>query len=308
MPDSEMGTGSQNGLGWRRMQNTYSLLDFGQGRRLEQWGPYRLIRPDPTTLGAAATKPDLWDCADAVYEGEKGKGEWKMNKAIPEFWRVDFGDLKLSIRLAPYKHTGVFPEQEKNWQWARMQSKKSGRPLTILNLFAYTGGMSMALAKDGHFITHVDASKPAITWAKENAVLNAIPATGIRWILDDAPTFVAREQKRGKKYDAIILDPPAFGHSPSGKTWRVERDLAPLLENCCALLSETPSFLLLNGYAHGDTPDSFRRLLTGVVKKQRPELKFDIDARELELISLEGRKLSTGTVARCSFRQETSQK
>ncbi len=284
-----------------QMQNIYSLLDFGQGRRLEQWGTYKLIRPDPSAVGAASN-PELWDSADAVYEGEKGKGNWKMNKTLPEFWTIDFNDLKLTVRLAPYKHTGVFPEQEENWRWMRMITKKSGRPLTMLNLFAYTGGASIAFAKDGHFVTHVDASKPAITWAKENALLNAIPETGIRWIFDDAPTFVARERKRGKTYDAILLDPPAFGHSPSGKTWRVERDLAPLLEQCCAILSEHPSFLLLNGYAHGDTPDSFRRLLTGVIKKQRPELKFDIHAGDLELKSVDGRTLSTGTVARCSFR------
>ena len=285
------------------MQNTYSLLDFGQGRRLEQWGAYRLIRPDPTTLGAAAMKPDLWESADAVYEGEKGKGEWKKtNAALPENWNVDFDDLMFRIRLAPYKHTGVFPEQRPNWTWARAKAKKSNKSLAVLNLFAYTGGMTIALAKDGHFVTHTDSSKPAITWAKENAVLNAIPETGIRWMLEDAPTFVAREKKRGKRYDAIVLDPPAFGHSPSGKAWRVERDLSPLLENCCALLSETPSFLLLNGYAHGDTPESFHRLLTGVLKKRRPELTFDIDAGELELKAANGQKLSTGTVARCEFR------
>ncbi len=283
-------------------ENFYSLLDFGLGKRLEQWGPYRLMRPDPSTLGAAAVTPDLWDCADAIYEGEKGKGIWKTTSNLPEHWDVGFDDLSLRIRLAPYKHTGVFPEQRENWSWARLQARKSGTSLTILNLFSYTGGATVALAKDGHFVTHVDASKPAITWAKENAKLNAISETGIRWILDDAPTFVTRERKREKKYDAIILDPPAFGHSPTGKTWRVERDLAPLLEDCCALLSESPSYLLLNGYAHGDTPESFRRLLTGVIKKQRPELKFDIDARELELNTTDGRKLSTGTVARCSFR------
>ncbi len=284
------------------MRNTYSLLDFGQGRRLEQWGPYRLIRPDPTTLGAAAAQPDLWESADAIYEGEKGKGVWKTQKEIPEHWTVDFGDCKLRIRLAPYKHTGAFPEQEQNWTWARTQAKKSEKPLTVLNLFAYTGGMSMALAKDSHFITHVDASKPAITWARENSELNAIPKTGIRWMLEDAPLFVTREKKRGKRYDAIVLDPPAFGHSPLGKTWRVERDLASLLENCCALLTDSPSFLLLNGYAHGDTPESFHRLLTGILKKHRPELQFQIQATELTLKASDGRSLSTGTVARCSFR------
>ena len=137
---------------------------------------------------------------------------------------------------------------------------------------------------------------------KEEKAILTKEKTGIRWMLEDAPTFVAREKKRGKRYDAIVLDPPAFGHSPSGKAWRVERDLSPLLENCCALLSETPSFLLLNGYAHGDTPESFHRLLTGVLKKRRPELTFDIDAGELELEAANGQKLSTGTVARCEFR------
>lgn len=283
------------------LRHSYSLLDVGLGKRLEQWGPYRLIRPDPTT-SASVTTPALWTSADAIYEGEKGKGFWKTLKNIPGYWDMSFDDLSLRVRLAPYKHTGVFPEQQENWRWARAQAKGPGKRLAILNLFAYTGGATVALAKDGHFVTHVDASKPAITWAKENAKLNAIPGTGIRWILDDAPTFVAREKKRGKNYDAIILDPPAFGHSVAGKTWRVERDLAPLLENCCALLTQSPAFLLLNGYAHGDTPDSFRRLLTGVLKKQRPELKFDIDARELELVSMQGKRLSTGTVARCSFR------
>lgn len=294
--------GQPNGYHRSMLEHSYSLLDFGLGKRLEQWGPYRLMRPDPSALGAAAVSPDLWDCADAIYEGEKGKGLWKTPKEMPEHWDMTFSDIALRVRLAPYKHTGVFPEQEENWNWARLQGKKSAKSLTVLNLFAYTGGATVALAKDGHFVTHVDASKPAITWAKENAKLNAISETGIRWILDDAPTFGMRERKRGKKYDAIILDPPAFGHSPTGKTWRVERDLAPLLENCCALLSDSPEFLVLNGYAHGDTPDSFRRLLTGVIKKQRPELKFDIDARELELNATDGRKLSTGTVARCSFR------
>ena len=283
------------------MSETYSLLDFGDGKRLEQWGPYLLVRPDPTAVGAPADVT-LWAAPDAEYEGEKGKGMWKQHAALPEHWVLTFQDLHLRVWLAPYKHTGVFPEQEENWHWARAQGKQHTRPLTVLNLFAYTGGMTMALAKDGHTVTHVDASKSAIASAKENATLNQLPGAAVRWMLEDAPTFVAREEKRGKRYDAIILDPPAYGHSPSGKTWRIERDLAPLLEGCIALLTDKPAFLILNGYAHSDTPDSFRRLLTGVIKQKKPQLKFDIETKDMKLTASNGQSLSTGIVARVTFR------
>ena len=279
---------------------TYSLLDFGDNQRLEQWAAYRLIRPDPTAQGHPAT-PELWKSADAVYEGEKGKGSWSTRTPLPEEWPVDFDDIRLLVSLTPYKHTGVFPEQQQNWRWARTQAKTAARPLSILNLFAYTGGVSMALAKDGHFITHVDSSKPAISWAKQNAALNQLAPDRIRWMLEDASKFVAREQRRGKTYDGIILDPPAFGHSPSGKTWRLERDLAPLLENCCTILSNQPSFLLLNGYAQHDTPQSFHRLLTGILRAKTTLKNFTIDAQELRLLAANGRALSTGIVARCAL-------
>lgn len=279
----------------------YRLLDFAQGERLEQWGSYRLRRPDPTTLYEEGERPELWKEVDATYSGEKGKGEWITTAPIPEHWPVAFGDLLLHVRLAPYKHTGVFPEQKQNWDWARAQAKKSNRALNILNLFAYTGGATVALAKDGHFVTHVDSSKPSIGWAKENAVLNQIGADRIRWILEDAPTFVAKEVKRGKKYDGIILDPPAYGHGAGSQTWRVERDLAPLLEKCCALLSDHPSFLVLNGYAQNDTPESFHRLLTGVIYDHSSQKNFHIDADTLFLKTADERMLETGIVARCSF-------
>ncbi|MDO8649136.1 MAG: class I SAM-dependent methyltransferase [Candidatus Peregrinibacteria bacterium] len=281
-------------------QTTYTLLDFARGERLEQWGPYRLVRPDPTAQGEPA-HADLWKTADAVYEGEKGKGSWTQRTALLDQWPVAFDDLQLVVRLAPYKHTGVFPEQQQNWRAARDQAKKSGKPLTVLNLFAYTGGATMALAKDGHFVTHVDASKPAIAWAKENQELNGIAADRVRWMLEDAPVFAAREQKRGKTYDAIILDPPAYGHSPSGKTWRVERDLKPLLENCCALLSAEPSFLLLNTYGQNDTPESLHRLMTGILRSKTTQKHVHVEARELTLHAEDGRTLSTGTVAFCTF-------
>jgi 23S rRNA (cytosine1962-C5)-methyltransferase len=279
----------------------YALLDFALGERLEQWGPYRLRRPDPTTINEEQERPELWQEVDAVYSGEKGKGEWKTAKAIPEYWPVTFGDLQLHVRLAPYKHTGVFPEQKQNWDWSRAEAKKLNRPLTILNLFAYTGGATVALAKDGHFVTHVDSSKPSIGWAKENAALNDIAADRIRWILEDAPTFVAKEVKRGKKYDAIILDPPAYGHGSGSQTWRVERDLAPLLEQCCLLLSDHPSFLILNGYAQHDTPESFHRLLTAIIHQKTAQKHFTIEARTLFLKTADERTLETGIVARCKF-------
>lgn len=281
--------------------NGYTLLDFANGERLEQWGPYVLRRPDPTTEGSAQPVSRQWDEADAWYSGEKGKGEWIVPEELPEHWPVTFADITLHVRLTPYKHTGVFPEQQENWDWARARARAQHRPLSILHLFAYTGGATVALAKDGHFVTHVDSSKPSISWAKENAMLNAIGNDRIRWMPEDAPTFVAKELKRGKKYDAVILDPPAYGHGGKGKTWRVERDLAPLLENCCSLLSESPSFLILNGYAQHDTPESFHRLLSGVLHAKTKQKKFEIEAKKLCLNTRDGRTLETGIVARCRF-------
>ena len=285
------------------VSESYELLDFGGGKRLERWGQFTLVRPDPTSVDVSPKHLTLWHSPDAVYAGEKGKGEWKKRVAIPEQWPVPFDDLRLAVRLAPYKHTGVFPEQQQNWQWLRKEAAKlSTGQLTVLNLFAYTGGSTMALAKNGHFVTHVDASRPAITWAKENSVLNSIAGDRIRWMLEDAPAFATKELKRGKRYDGIILDPPAFGHSPTGKTWRVERDLAPLLEICAQLLSEKPAFLLLNGYAQNDTPESFRRLLLAIFQQKTKLRNVEIFTGDLALSTADGRSLSTGTVARCSFR------
>ncbi len=280
--------------------DAYSLLDFGNALRLEQWGPYRLVRPDPTAEGGP-TRPELWASADAIYTGEKGKGAWVQPHPLPEHWPVAFDDVQMAVRLAPYKHTGVFPEQLRNWRWMREQAKKTARPLSVLNLFAYTGGATVALARDGHKVTHVDAARPTIGWAKENAALNHLPSDAVRWILEDAAVFVEREVKRGKTYDGIILDPPAFGHSPTGKTWRVERDLAPLLEQCAMILHDQPAFIVLNGYARHDTPESFRRLLSGVLLAKTSLKNFKIDARELILEAEDGRILSTGAVARCAF-------
>jgi len=281
------------------LPTSYTLLDFGASQRLEQWGPYRLIRPDPTATSTPSNR-NQWYSADATYQGEKGKGAWSHRRPLPDHWPVQFDDLQLYARLAPYKHTGIFPEQQQNWNWMRQRAKLANRPLTILNLFAYTGGASIALAKDGHHITHVDAAKPSIGWAKENASLNNIPADKIRWMLEDAPAFAARELRRGKNYDAILLDPPAFGHSPTGKTWRLDRDLPPLLQNCIKLLSPNASFIVLNAYAQNETPEKLKRELTPLLRAPAGE-KVNIESRELLLKTPEGRSLSTGIVARCTF-------
>jgi 23S rRNA (cytosine1962-C5)-methyltransferase len=226
-----------------------------------------------------------------------------MKRTIPEHWTVAFQDLSVIARLAPYKHTGIFPEQEQNWRWMRDEARNAKVSLKILNLFAYTGGATVALAKDGHFVTHVDAARPSIGWAKENAALNNIGADRIRWMLEDAPAFAAKELKRGKRYDAILLDPPAYGHGPTGKTWRVERDLAPLLEICAKLLSDSPVFLVLNGYAQNAMPESFRRLLSGILfaTVKRP---FTVETEPLVLRTAGARTLETGIVARVRFRNK----
>jgi 23S rRNA (cytosine1962-C5)-methyltransferase len=278
----------------------YALLDFGSGKRLERWGDFTLIRPDPTATGAPL-HPEYWNDADAVYEGEKGKGKWVTSTPLPDRWPVAFDDLTLLAGLTPYKHTGIFPEQQANWSWMRA-CRRIGRPLSVLNLFAYSGGATVALAKDGHHVTHVDASRPSIAWAKENAAANDIPDDRIRWMLEGAPLFAEREAKRGHRYDGILLDPPAYGHAPDGgKAWRAERDLAGLLQTCVSLLSDTPAFLLLNGYARGDTPDCFHRLLFAIFKTHAPHLHFRLETADLSLASADGRRLSTGVVARCLF-------
>ena len=280
--------------------DTYALLDFGDGSRLEQWGPYRLIRPDPTAVGAPLT-PAAWTDADVRYEGLKGQGQWRARATVPAQWPVTFDDLQLWARLTPYKHTGIFPEQQQNWRWARSIARSE--PLDILSLFAYSGAMTVALARDGHHVTHVDASQPALNWARDNALLNGVPADRVRWIRDDAARFAARELRRGRRYGAVILDPPAYGHGPGGRPWRVARDLAPLLSDCAALLADRPAFLLLNGYATQTTAANLSALCSAALQSARVRRACRIDSRELHLQAATGAALSTGVVARCSFDQ-----
>jgi 23S rRNA (cytosine1962-C5)-methyltransferase len=271
----------------------YELLDAGHGERLERWGAYRLRRPDPRAAGLMRQRPAReWDQVDARYHGDAGRGAWTRETAVPDQWIVRHDGLALVIRLAPFKHTGLFPEQAMHWRWMRATAARATaatagvkadatagaetgagaerRALRVLNLFAYTGGATIALARDGHQVTHVDASKPALAWARENARVNELPADAIRWIQDDVPTFVARERRRGRHYDAVLLDPPAFGRAPKSAAkghaiWRVEQDLLPLLENVLALLVN-PVFVLINDYARDADPGALDLLLRPLLR------------------------------------------
>lgn len=291
----------------------FELLDTGNGFRLERWGEVILQRPDPQIIWDQSLPHEQWDKAWAIFNPGRGedKGSWEIKKPIPHPWIVKFQDAQFLLKLSPFKHTGLFAEQAANWEWMINKLKiedlgfKNGEQATaqisnqkskILNLFAYTGGATMVLAKAGCQVTHVDASKPAITWANENYKLNKLPADSVRWILDDAVKFVKRELKRGVKYDGIIMDPPAFGHGPSGKTWKFNEDLPGLLTDCVGLLSDSPKFLIVNGYATNSSALALNNILEDAVKNRPGNIEFG----ELCLKQKTGRLISTGIFARWS--------
>lgn len=283
----------------------YELLDSGDGARLEQWGNIRLKRPDPQIIWLPSLGSREWDAVNAEFVGTGERGKWMRKTTMPEKWEVYFRpDIKMVAKLTPFKHTGIFAEQAANWEWMTevcgLASSTATGPLKILNLFAYTGGASMVLTRLGHKVTHVDASKPAIAWAKENQHANRFDPESIRWILDDALKFAQRELNRGEKYDGIIMDPPAFGHSPSGKTWKFNRDLPILLDACVGLLSENAKFLLINGYATNSSAISLGNVLEDAMAK-RADLNTPTSKIEFGELCLEqktGRKISTGIFAR----------
>lgn len=249
-------------------EKDYELLDSGEGAKLERFGPYVTARPDPQALWPKRI-PTSWKQANAVFGGE-GKGIWHFPKEIDDRWTIHLGDLSFWIRPSTFKHVGVFPEHEPNWKWMQeliksRQAMGDGRKLKVLNLFGYTGGASLAAAKAGAEVVHVDGSKVAIKWARENAELSGLADKPIRWILEDAATFVAREKKRGNTYDGIILDPPAFGHGADGEIWKIEDDLIPLMHDCAAVLTDKPLFILLNGYASGYSAFAYKQILESCI-------------------------------------------
>jgi 23S rRNA (cytosine1962-C5)-methyltransferase len=274
---------------------SYALLDAGRGERLEQWGPFRLRRPDPRATMGRALPAERWSQIDAHYHGEAGHGHWERLTEVPERWTIEHGGLTLVVKLAPYKHTGVFPEQIDHWRWMAQLAAGASRRLAVLNLFAYTGGATMTLARAGHQVTHVDASKPALAWARENAAANALPPDAIRWIQDDAAAFVRRELRRGKRYNAAILDPPAFGRTPEGRVWRVRDQLAPLLQHVVTLLAE-PVFLLINDYSRDADHDQLDALVSDAF--QARGILGHVEAGHLVLPLSAGRVLDTGRFVR----------
>lgn len=280
----------------------YELLDTGDGHRLEQWGAVRLKRPDPQVIWQPSLPAREWDAANAEFIGGGERGRWMKKSTLPAKWDVYFRpDIKLIAKPTPFKHTGIFAEQASNWEWMTgIVGQASGSvagPLKILNLFAYTGGATMVLTRLGHKVTHVDASKPAIAWAKENQFANKFAPDSIRWILDDAVKFVQRELNRGETYDGIIMDPPAFGHGPTGKTWKFNRDLPLLLEQSVGLLSADAKFLLINGYATNSSAISLGNILEDAMAK-RSDLGGATEFGELCLEQKTSRKISTGIFAR----------
>jgi len=227
----------------------YALLDSGDGRKLERFGEVTVVRPEPQCLWRPGRSD--WAHADAVFEArdDDDAGHWRINTSVPDTWPVIWNNLSVYARLTAFRHLGLFPEQSANWAWLQDQMRAAPAPPRILNLFGYTGVASLAAAAVGASVTHVDASKKAVSWARENAALSGLGAAPIRWICEDASKWVAREIRRGATYDGIILDPPKYGRGPAGEIWRLYDNLPELLRGCAALLSDKASFLLLNAYA-----------------------------------------------------------
>lgn len=241
----------------------YELLDSGGHEKLERFGDIIVARPDTQAIWEKGA-PGAWSTADATFAFEKGKGSWKTRDGMPESWEVACGGSAFIARLTNFKHTGIFPEQEPNWSWSAELVTKLKEP-QVLNLFGYTGAASVVMAKAGAKVTHVDSSKASIAWSKENAAASGLADGAIRYILEDARSFAKREARRGAKYDGIILDPPAFGRGAKDEVWKIEEDLLPLMATLKELLSDAPgSFFLLNGYAAGYSPLSFKQLVDGV--------------------------------------------
>ncbi|MCD8390357.1 MAG: class I SAM-dependent methyltransferase [Firmicutes bacterium] len=251
----------------------YTLIDASDGEKLEYWGKYLLRRPDPLAAWAEKTEPILWSKPDAVYHrSSSGGGKWQFNKKIPERWQIHHGNMTFNIKPMGFKHTGLFPEQAVNWDWFSRLIKSAARPVRVLNLFAYTGGATVAALAAGSAanvdteVVHVDASKGMVTWAKENVVSSGLGDAKVRYIVDDVKKFVMREQRRGRQYEAIIMDPPSYGRGPGGEVWKIEDELYPLVCECMKILSDKPLFFLINSYTTGlsaQVLDNILRLTVG---------------------------------------------
>ena len=243
----------------------YELLDCGDGEKLERWGRQILVRPDPQAIWEAPRRSSAWQNPDARYlRSNTGGGHWERRK-LPEQWTVQYGELTFNVKPMNFKHTGLFPEQAVNWDFVMEKIRRAGRPIQVLNLFAYTGGATVACAAAGASVCHVDAAKGMVAWAKENARSSGLADAPIRWIVEDCAKFVEREIRRGRRYDAIIMDPPSYGRGPSGEVWKLEQNLYPFVKLCAGVLSDDPLFVILNSYTTGLAPSVLGYILNLLV-------------------------------------------
>lgn len=267
----------------------YELLDSGDGYRLERFGTYTIAKPDPQAIWERKLVAEKWQAADAIYE----KDGWVRRRVVPEKWLLAYKNISFHARLTPFKHTGIFPEQHLHWDFITQKISQSQKSVTILNLFGYTGIASIVAAAAGARVTHVDASKPAIAWARENQAASGLEEKPIRWILEDALKFVEREVRRGNKYDGIIMDPPIYGHGPTGEIWDFPKSFPELMNACTQVLSEHPLFVITNAYAISSSALMLENVMRDSLKSG------DVEVGELALKEKSGeRLLSTGIFAR----------
>ena len=280
----------------------YEVLDTGDGEKLERWGDVILRRPDPQTIWPKAN-PTLWKQAQAHYHrSERGGGEWEFLARLPEKWVVRFGKLKFWVRPTGFKHTGLFPEQAANWQWMANLIRQSGRKdVRVLNLFGYTGAATLACAAAGAHVTHVDAAKGMVQWAKENRELSGLAENSCRWSVEDALRFVQREIRRGNHYDGVLMDPPSYGRGPSGEVWKLENELYGLVDTCAQVLSDKPLFYLINSYTTGFQASVLSNMLEKCVT---PRLGGRVDSQELCLPVTTGGVLPCGASGRWSYAED----
>lgn len=285
---------------WPEDWTSYELLDSGDGRRFERYGTVTLVRPEPNALWRPRRPATEWESADATFDPQASEAAraWRGGALPPHGWPLDHGALRFEARLTPFRHTGIFPEQAVNWQWCADQILAAPEAPNVLHLFAYTGIGTLAAAAAGAKVTHVDASRPAMGWARKNQRLSAMEEAPIRWLVDDVVKFVRREVRRGRQYEGIILDPPAFGRGPKGEIWRFSEGLPALLEVLAALLSPEARFFLLNAYAVTESAVVLRNLVEQTVGGRGGTL----EAGELALreSGRDGRLLPTSLFARWS--------
>ncbi len=272
-------------------QTEYELLDSGSGLKLERYGPYTLVRPDPEALWRKLLPEAIWKDADFEFIRTGNRTKWITKEGVKKTWNIAFGGFTFQIQPSSFKHTGLFPEQLPNWQWIEKTISKGqtlgSEPISVLNLFAYTGGATLAAAKAGAEVCHVDGSKTAVAWARTNAELSGLSDKPIRWIVDDVLLFLKREIKRGRRYDAIIMDPPSFGHGPNDELWKIEEHFLELMKLCKEVLSDKPLFVLINGYTAGYSAIAYQNNLMDIMK----EHSGVIEIGELTIQETESKRL-----------------